>query len=101
MRLRRADDRLRDRRALDHLLDGDQELLLAVARARERLERDLGDVESLRVPRYCRALDRLEDALAEEARAALFRRRAGDVRHTFEPHVALRAVHLEAEAAAR
>ena len=46
------------------------------------------------------ALDRLKLAGAEQPRPPFLRRGAGDVRHAFEPHPALRAEHLEAEARA-
>ena len=46
------------------------------------------------------ALHRLKLAGAEQPRPPLVRRCAGDVRHPFEPHPALRAEHLEAEARA-
>src|SRR6185436_8167012 len=101
VRLRGANDRLRHGRAVHHLVDRDQELLLTRRRAAERLERRLRDVERLGLPRLRGALRRLEGAVAEQARAPLVRGRAGHVRHTLEPDVALRAVDLEAEAAAR
>src|SRR5690606_30954283 len=100
VRFGRADDRLRDRRAVDHLVERDRERLAARGGLGERFERRARHVAALGLPRLRRPLHGLEHALAEQPRAPLLGGRAGDVRHALEPHVALRAVHLEAEAAA-
>ena len=100
---RRRADRLASRRPTapwTHLLGRNGEGRPALGRARERLEGGADDVELLGLPGLQRSLDRLELAGAEQPRAPLLRRRAGDVRHAFEPMPALRAEHLEAEARA-
>ena len=94
----RLHHRFGDRGAVDHLARRNQIRRAAGGRGRKRLQTRARDVEPRRFPHLGRALDRLKLAGAEEARAALLGRGARHVRHPFEPHRALRAKHLEAEA---
>ena len=92
-----AHDRLGDRGAVDHLVDRDRVVGPAARGDRERFEGRTRHVVALRLPDLGLALDRLELAGAEEPRAPLLGRGAGDVRHSLQPDRAGRAEHLEAE----
>src|SRR5439155_13254594 len=85
---------------MDNLLGRDREWRAALRGARESLEAGADDIELFRLPDLQRSLHRLELAGAEQARAALFGRGAGDVRDAFEPMPALGAEYLDAEARA-
>src|SRR5262245_66001767 len=94
----RANDRLGDGGAVDHLIERDRIALTARGRLGESVQRGGRHVDRLRLPYLRLALDRLELAGAEERRAALFRRRTGHVGDAFKPQPALGAETLAAEA---
>ena len=99
---RRADDRFAHRRAVDDLLGRDRERRARPRPRGRRLRRQARVTSSFSASQTSSgALDRLELAGAEQPRAPLLRRGAGDVRHAFEPQPALGAEHLEAEARRR
>src|SRR5580704_11543653 len=69
----RADDRLGDSGAVHHLLQRYRKRRAAVGRLGKGLEHRAREVDALRLPDLELALDRLELAVAEQARAPLIR----------------------------